>query len=758
MDPKFEANQLEIFLEMFKKGYIYRGFRPVYWSPSNKTALAEAELEYPENHKSISIFVAFPMKKKNGETKFSNLHALIWTTTPWTLVANVGVCFNQDFKYNILKKDEKHYLVSQELTNSISKKMNFEIISEIDGFELNEYICQHPFYDRESILVHGDHVTNSIGTGLVHTAPGHGHDDFYIGKKHNLPILCPVDESGKYTKDAIGFEGKFVLTEGTKSVIELLIEKGYLVHQEEYLHKYPYDWRSKKPIIIRTTQQWFSKLDELRETAIKAIENVNLFPSSARNRLESMIYSRNEWCISRQRKWGVPIPVFENIHNGEILANEETIQHVIDLVRIHGTDCWFKMSIEELLHPKYNPKDYIKGKDTLDVWFDSGSSWYSALKDRGIEPPVDIYLEGSDQFRGWFQSSLLICVATKGRAPYKTIVSHGFVLDESGRKMSKSLGNIVEPSLIVEGGKDKKKDPPYGADVLRLWISSSDFTKDILIGPNVISIQFELYSKIRNTVRFMLGNINDIKEFLPLSQLRKVDQFILFKFFKYHKLITSYYENFEFYKVNQLIRDITHVDLSSFYLDIVKDRLYSDAGLSRHACQTTLYHLLLIYTKWFAPILCHMAEDIRLHLPIPMSVPSLFLSEWPELNEFEQFSHLEGQFNKIFEIKESIQKIIEKKRVDKLIKTSLEVSIEVINPKPEIEKILKEFSSTELEEIFICSEFQIKQDDSIENVEKFEEFSIRVTNAKDHKCVRCWKYKAKEEHGVCERCNFILKV
>lgn len=757
MDPKYEANQLEIFLDMFKKGYIHRGYGPVYWSPSNKTALAEAEMEYPENHKSTSVYVGFPMKHKDGKDTYSNLNALIWTTTPWTLVSNVAVSFNQDYDYNVIKMNDKHYIISQGLTESLSKKINFEIVGEMKGKDLNNYICHHPFYDRESTLVHGEHVTNLIGTGLVHTAPGHGHEDFYLGKKHNLPVLCPVDEAGKFTKDAIGFEGQFVLKEGTESVIEVLSQKGLLILKEEFVHKYPYDWRSKEPIIIRATKQWFTKLDDLKKTTIEALKDVTLYPSNARNRLESLVVGRNEWCISRQRKWGVPIPVFENIHTGEVLATEETIQYVIEIVRVQGTDCWWKLPIEKLLHPKYNPNDYTKGKDTLDVWFDSGTSWYSALKPRGVEPPADIYLEGSDQFRGWFQSSLLTSVATRGKAPYKNIISHGFVLDESGKKMSKSLGNIIEPSFIVDGGKDKEKNPAYGADILRLWISSSDFSKDILIGPNVISLQFELYSKIRNTIRFMLGNIGDLKSLLPLNQLRKVDQYILYKFMKHHKTMTSHYENYEFYKINILLRDITYVDLSAFYLDISKDRLYSDGGNLRHASQTTLYHLLLIYTKWFAPILCHMAEDIYRHLPIPLNVQSIFLDKWPELTEYEQFSHLKDPFEKFFEIKENAQKKIQKLTNEKLIKTSGEVYIEVINPNEQVSNYLNQFTQVELEEIFNCSGFFIKYENQADQ-EDFDGYSIKISTSKDYKCIRCWKFKAKQDHGLCSRCQTILNV
>eukprot|EP01080_Neovahlkampfia_damariscottae_P002005 gene2005-1512_t len=764
MKPEYEASQLKIFLEMYKKGLIYKGFRPVYWSPSNQTALAEAELEYPENHISKSIFVSFKMRTKENQKiendftkKYKNIGCLIWTTTPWTIVSNQAVCFNENFDYSIIRWNDEHFIVASDLLKEVSRHLqNHEVLENFKGNLLSQYTCDHPLYERESVLVHGDHVTTLAGTGLVHTAPGHGMEDFLIGKKHNLEPICPVDNFGRFTNQVPEFEGLSVLTEGTEAVMKILEEKNKIIAKEDYNHKYPYDWRSKKPVIIRSTSQWFATVEKLKEDALKSIENINIYPPSGRNRLQSFIEKRNEWCISRQRNWGVPIPVFYNKANGDVLATTESIEHIISLVREHGTNCWWELSTEELLAPKYrnDGNEYERGTDTLDVWFDSGSSWYSVLKERGIKLPADVYLEGSDQHRGWFQSSLLTSVALTNKSPYTNLITHGFVLDENGRKMSKSLGNMILPSSIVHGGKDRQKNPAYGADVLRLWIASADYTKDILIGPNVISIQFDLYKKIRNTTKFMLGNLSNFskEDFVPYNELRKVDQYILHQMMKYAEKTTRYYDEFEFYKVHQLIRDIVHVDLSSFYLDVIKDRLYAEPIVSqgRKSSITTIFYILDIFVKSFAPILCHLAEDVYQNHPLKEQT-SFFETGWMHLKEeWKLNEEMETAWVEILNLKHEVNKLIEKERTEKKIGSSFATNVEIEIFDKEKMKFLELFTNEDLEEIFSVSKVTITKNDSD------LEYSVKLIEPTDYKCVRCWKFTSKVEHQVCERCHAVL--
>jgi isoleucyl-tRNA synthetase len=759
MSPKYESKQLEVFAKMLKDGIIYRGYRPVYWSPSNQTALAEAELEYPENHTSKSIYLAFPMRSKSGHKELSleNLHALIWTTTPWTIVANSGVCFNKALTYNIVAIGDKNLVVAADLVTAISSKIPLEIKHTFSGSILENYTCSHPLYDRASPLIHGDHVTNAQGTGLVHTAPGHGMEDFIVGKVHNLPVLCPVDDFGNFTNDVPEFKGQFVLKQGNESVISALEQTGRLILVENYNHKYPYDWRSKQPIIIRTTQQWFARLDELKEKAMHALQDVKFYPEAGRSRLESMVSKRTEWCISRQRRWGLPIPIFENARTGEILATPESIAHVASLVKQHGSNCWWSLPTSELLAPQYrnDGNEWIRGKDTLDVWFDSGSSWYSALNN--VDLPVDLYLEGSDQHRGWFQSSLLTSVAMNDKAPYKSLVTHGFLLDENGRKMSKSLGNVIDPSFFIEGGKDKIKDPAYGADVMRLWIVSSDYSKDILVGRNVMAIQFEFFKKIRNTARFMLGNLNGFQKdsMVDYTEMRKIDQFILSKVSRISQDIKKCYEQYDFAMVYQKIRDLVFVDFSAFYFDILKDRLYSEAPNSvlKRSAQTTLYYLLDIFTKLFAPILPHTAEDVYQNYPFKTSERSIFMTGWCPLDPRWISPDLEVSINKVIELRDSINKLIEHVREDKLCASSLEVRVEIITQ--------QDFglSKEELEEIFMVSNVDVLKSGSSQGTytKQFDkDLIINVFQAERKKCVRCWKFTSEKEHTLCARCESVL--
>ena len=520
LKPEYEAAQIGVFGKMALKGYIYRGFKPVYWSPSSQTALAEAELEYPEGHTSRSIYVTFDVKSLSETAQpllseyLPTLKVAIWTTTPWTIPGNLAVSLNPDLTYAVVKSGDDYLIVAEDLIEQLTETLesSFKVITTLPGKALEHSTYQHPLFERQGPLVLGDYVTTESGTGLVHTAPGHGQEDYQVGQQYGLDLLSPVDGEGTFTKDAGPFAGLNVLNGGNDAVIEALQSAGALLKEESYAHKYPYDWRTKKPVILRATEQWFASVDGFREAVLDAIATVNWIPAQGQNRITSMVSERSDWCISRQRNWGVPIPVFYNDATGEPLLNEETIKHVQAIVAEKGSDAWWELDNDELLPEPYRSdgNTYRKGTDTMDVWFDSGSSWAAVCDQREpLKYPAEMYLEGSDQHRGWFQSSILTSVATNGHAPYKTVLTHGFVLDEQGRKMSKSIGNVVDPAIVISGGKNQKQDPPYGADVLRLWVSSVDYASDVPLGKNILKQMADVYRKIRNTSRFLLGNLHD---------------------------------------------------------------------------------------------------------------------------------------------------------------------------------------------------------------------------------------------------------
>ena len=550
LKPEYEAAQIGVFGEMFLKGYIYRGLKPVHWSPSSKTALAEAELEYPEGHVSRSIYAAFPVQKVGSGLKGSldgflpELGVAVWTTTPWTIPGNLAVAVNGALEYAVVevsrrdaeaRRECKYLIVAAELVDRLAAVLGVELTVKVrfPGQDLEHTTYRHPLFDRESpVVIGGDYITTESGTGLVHTAPGHGQEDYIVGQRYGLPILAPVDDSGNFTDEAGKFSGLNVLGEGNQAIIDALNEAGSLLKEEAYPHKYPYDWRTKKPTIFRATEQWFASVAGFREEALKAISSVRWIPAQGENRITPMIAERSDWCISRQRSWGVPIPVFYDEATGEVLLNADTINHVQAIIAEKGSDAWWELSVEELLPETYrnNGKSYRRGTDTMDVWFDSGSSWAAVAKQRPeLCYPVDMYLEGSDQHRGWFQSSLLTSVAVNGVAPYKTVLTHGFVLDENGRKMSKSVGNVVDPQLMIQGGTNQKQQPAYGADVLRLWVSSVDYSGDVRLGGNIIKQLADVRNKIRNTARFLLGSFccrlrrDPFRNLAPANRIRGVD-------------------------------------------------------------------------------------------------------------------------------------------------------------------------------------------------------------------------------------------
>ena len=573
LTPEYEAAQIDVFGQMYLKGYIYRGLKSVHWSPTSQTALAEAELEYPEGHTSPSIYAAFPMVSAakavaHLEPYVQDLGVAIWTTTPWTIPANLGVAVNPDLTYAVVEvasgQPFKYLIIAKDLKERMAQVLGTELSvqAEMKGADLEHSTYRHPLFDRESpILIGGDYVTTESGTGLVHTAPGHGEEDFRVGQRYGLPVLCPVDERGDMTAEAGPFEGLNVLKDANSAVIEALDKAGSLLKQEPYVHKYPYDWRTKKPTIYRATEQWFASVEGFRDQALKAIKAVEWIPATGENRITAMVADRSDWCISRQRTWGMPIPVFYDEETGEPLINEETLAHIKGIFAEKGSDAWWELSEQELLPESYrtNGKTYRKGTDTMDVWFDSGSSWAAVAKQRDeLHYPVEMYLEGSDQHRGWFQSSLLTSVAVNGHAPYKTVLTHGFTLDEQGRKMSKSMGNVVDPSVVIEGGKNQKQDPPYGADVLRLWVSSVDYSSDVPLGKNILKQMADVYRKIRNTARFLLGNLHDfdpVKDAVPYGQLPELDRYMLHRMTEVFAEIDDAFKSYQFFRFFQTVQN-----------------------------------------------------------------------------------------------------------------------------------------------------------------------------------------------------------
>ncbi|MEB3277926.1 MAG: isoleucine--tRNA ligase [Lyngbya sp.] len=796
LNPEYEAAQIGVFAQMVLKGYIYRGLKPVHWSPSSKTALAEAELEYPDGHISRSLFAAFPITSlaesvKSELTPFlPDLGVAIWTTTPWTIPGNLAVSLNPELTYAVVETDKKaehplpfkYLLVAAELVERLSATFgnNLTVKATVKGKDLEHSTYKHPLFDRESpVVIGGDYVTTESGTGLVHTAPGHGQEDFIVGQRYGLPVLCPVDADGNFTEEAGEFAGLNVLQDANEAVIKALEKAGSLIKEEPYQHKYPYDWRTKKPTIFRATEQWFASVEGFREEAVKAIQNVRWIPAQGENRITPMVAERSDWCISRQRSWGVPIPVFYNEETGEHLMNEETLSHVQKIIAENGSDAWWEMSVEELLPEKYR-KDaakYRKGTDTMDVWFDSGSSWAAVAKQRELGYPVDMYLEGSDQHRGWFNSSLLTSVANCGQAPYKTVLTHGFVLDEKGHKMSKSLGNVVDPAVVIEGGKNQQKDPPYGADILRLWVSSVDYSADVPLGANILKQMADIYRKIRNTARFLIGNLHDFdpeKDAVAYEDLPDLDKYMLHRITEVFSEIKDAFDQFQFFRFFQTVQNFCVVDLSNFYLDIAKDRLYISAenAFRRRSCQTVLAVALENLAKAIAPVLCHMAEDIWQNLPYSTPYLSVFESGWVKLEDNWKQPQLAKFWQKLREIRAKVNQVMEKARKEKMIGSSLEAKVLLYVADENLREQLDEMnpSTAELKQhngvdqlryLFICSQVELLQNPNklkgLEYSDESEDLGIGIVKAEGEKCDRCWNYsvhvgESTEDPTICERC------
>lgn len=665
--PEYEAEQIKVFGEMAKKGYIYKGKKPVYWSPSSESALAEAEIEY-QDKTSASIFVAFKVTDGKGVLD-EGTNIVIWTTTPWTIPANMGITVNPDLDYVVIESAGEKYVVAEALLPSLREKLGFEdatVVKTVRGSELDRVVTKHPFYDRDSLVMNGEHATAEAGTGAVHTAPGHGEDDFLIGKKYDLEILAPLDDRGVFTEEAPGFEGVFYDT-ANKMVTEKLEEVGALLKMEFITHSYPHDWRTKKPVIFRATAQWFASIDAFRDDLLAAVKGVNWTPAWGETRLFNMVRDRGDWVISRQRAWGVPLPIFY-AENGEAIITDETINHISELFREHGSNVWFERDVKDLLpagftHPGSPNGEFTKETDIMDVWFDSGSSHQAVLNARPeLSRPADLYMEGSDQYRGWFNSSLTTAVAITGEAPYRNVLSHGFALDGEGRKMSKSLGNTLLPGKVIK---------QLGADIVRLWVASVDYQADVRVSDEILKQVSEVYRKIRNTMRFLLGNINDFNpttNTVSYENLREVDKYMLIKLNDLVKNVKDSYEAFEFSTIYHQINNFCTVELSQFYMDFAKDVVYIEAADShdRRAMQTVFYEAVVTLTKLLAPILPHTTEEVWNSL-IGEGAESIHLQDLPDVKVLADSEEITAKWDTFMQIRDNVQKALEFARNEKLL-------------------------------------------------------------------------------------------
>ena len=772
INPEFEAEQVRVFGEMYKKGYIEKGLKPVYWCASCETALAEAEVEYAD-HTSTSIYVRFKFDdegvnkiKQLVDLPNDNVYAVIWTTTPWTIPSNMAISMHPRFDYTFFTYNNEVYVIAQGLLASFLEGVNWEekdinVLGTVKGADLELLNTKHPLYNRKSPIILGEHVTLDAGTGSVHTAPGHGLEDYEVGCRYNIEVFSPLDSKGVWTeilgdKDLEGVP----YYKGNKIVIDKLQTCGALLAAADINHSYPHCWRCKNPVIYRATPQWFVKVDKFRDEALEAIKGVKWIPASGEARISNMVAGRTDWCISRQRAWGVPIPVFYCEECGEAVVTDETIENVAKMFEKESSDAWVKHSAEELLPngfvcPKCGKKHFRKEKDIMDVWFDSGVTWRAVVEKRFDElghTPVDMYLEGSDQHRGWFQSSLLTSIATQGKAPYKTVLTHGFVFGEDGRKMSKSLGNYIRPDDIIKN---------YGADILRLWAASVDYRNDTKIGDNIIKQLAEIFKKTRNTARFLLGNIFDFDpkvDYVKYEDLKPIDKFALHKLNKMVEEVTVSFENYEFYKYFQCLQNFAAVDLSSFYLDIVKDRLYTAGkkSVSRRACQTVLYETLQALVRVLTPVMPHQAEDIWQNTPENQrgGLESILLADWVEVKPEWNNPQLEADFERILKTREVVTRAIEPLRAEKKVGSSLEVAVYVKSPD---EAILKA-NLADLADIFITSQAYVSADAPAEVLNEYTEdgITVWVTKAEGEKCERCWKYRKLGEHSgfetICSDC------
>ncbi|MFJ5771324.1 isoleucine--tRNA ligase [Psychrobacillus sp. NPDC093180] len=758
LKPEFEARQIEVFGRMAEKGYIYKGLKPVYWSPSSESALAEAEIEY-QDKKSPSIYVSFEVKDAKGVVP-ADAKFIIWTTTPWTIPANLGISVHPEFTYAVVQVADNKFIVAKDLLASLAETLEweaYEVLQEVKGADLEYVVAKHPIYDRDSLVMIGEHVTADAGTGCVHTAPGHGEDDYLVGKQYGLDILSPVDNRGCYTDEAPGFEGLFY-DDANKVITEKLKELGRLEKLTFFKHSYPHDWRTKKPVIYRATPQWFASIDAFRDELLQAVRETAFTPAWGETRLYNMIRDRGDWVISRQRAWGVPIPIFY-AENGDPIITPETIANVSKLFREHGSNIWFQKEAKELLpegftHPSSPNGHFTKENDIMDVWFDSGSSHQGVLVERGMKYPADLYLEGSDQYRGWFNSSLITSVAINGYAPYKGLLSHGFVLDGEGRKMSKSVGNVILPSKVMN---------QYGADILRLWVASVDYTGDVRISMDMLKQVSEVYRKIRNTFRFLHGNVADFnpaKDRVAYENLREMDQYVFMRLQEVLKTARAAYDRYDFAAVYHAVNNFVAGELSSFYLDVAKDvvYIYGADHPDRRAMQTVMYDTLLTLLKVMTPILPHTTDELWAYLEHETE-ESIQLTDMTDAVQYPNFESLASKWTKIMDLRDDVLKALEEARNAKTIGKSLEAKV-TLYVKDEYTSLF-ETDTIDFAQLFIVSQFELVEA-AAENSLVLEHASVLVEKADGEKCERCWTISetvgTNEKHAtLCARCADVVE-
>ena len=774
-DPKMEARQIGVFGDMYKKGYIYKGLKPVYWCTDCETALAEAEIEY-KDVTGTSIYVKFPVRDAKGKFDENNTFLVIWTTTPWTLPGNLAITIGEDFDYSIIEvqKSEntnfvgtnnvERYIIATELVEKVMGLVgikDYKEIAKFKGKDLEGILCKHPFLDRDSVVIMGSEDTVDVqlteGTGAVHTAPGYGKEDYLAGLKNGLNIVVTVDEKGHQTEGAGPFAGMFY-AKSNKEITKWLDENGYLLKAVDISHSYPHCWRCKKPVIYRATNQWFASVDGFRQAALDEIKKVNWIPEWGEERISSMIRERNDWCISRQRTWGVPLPIFYCEKCKEPYVTEESIKKIQDIFREKGSNAWYDMDEKDLMPDgakcsKCGCDHFKKETDIMDVWFDSGSTHQSVLVERGIKYPADLYLEGNDQYRGWFQSSLLTSVAINGIAPYKEVLTHGFVTDGQGRKMSKSLGNGVAPSDVAD---------KYGADILRLWALSSDFTSEVSLSDDILKQISEVYRKMRNTARYILGNTSDYDPENPVKyeDLQEIDKWALARL---NKLVRDTIKNYDRYNFSNCYHDINQfcvIDMSNFYLDIIKDRLYTlkKDSIERRAAQTTMYIILDSLVKILAPMISFTAEEIWKAMKHTKNeeVESVMLTDFPEPNAQYDNAELMEKWDRIIKLKDIVAKELENARANKTIGHSLNAKVTIYAEDSQYNFIKENLEL--LQTVFIVSKLEVK-----ENARKDEvKLGVKVEQAPGQKCERCWMYSEtvgedKENPTICHRCSENIK-
>ncbi|XP_071327199.1 isoleucine--tRNA ligase, mitochondrial isoform X4 [Trachinotus anak] len=792
-DGAYEAAQLKVFQEMHSKGLIYQDYKPIFWSPSSRTALAEAELEYNPEHVSRAIYATFPLttlpQKIASEKGLESVSVLVWTTQPWTIPANQAICYMPNAQYSVVKRADTSQLllVAMERVASMAALLGTELesVGTFTGSQLEGGMCKHPTIpDKEVPLLPANHVTMAKGTGLVHTAPAHGMDDYSVASQFKLSVECIVDEDGKFTEPAgPELHNLSVMREGTDKVISMLKECGALVKEEQCVHSYPYDWRTKQPVIIRPSKQWFINTASLKDKAKEALQKVRVLPESAKGSLLAMLDRRTYWCISRQRSWGVPIPVFYHKDTGEALVNKHTVSHIAQLFKEKGSDCWWELPIETLLPPEVLKKskagpvtDYVRGEDVLDIWFDSGASWAAVLEES--DPRADAYVEGKDQIGGWFQSSLLTSVAVRNKAPYKSLVVHGFAVSEKGEKMSKSLGNVVDPDTVINGGKDPDM-PAYGADALRWWVAESNIFSEVQIGPTALNSARDSISKLRNTLKFLLGNLHGFDprtQAVDSKEMHYIDQYMLHLLREYSMKVTDAYSEFDAGRVIRVLQAFITRDLSSFYFSIIKDRLYCDPedSLGRRSCQTVLEEVLDGVTRSIAPILPHLAEEVYLHAPGHDKGETLFKSGWIKSSSVWRRPGLEEVVEGACAIRDSFLSSIPGKNAAKY---DLTIAIEPGLLFELMESLQEEPTSTssQLVELMMAARVNLTSElprdlpaDALLNhgtflinleggvIREDSAYDIAVVPTSAARCPRCRRYTAESADCLCPRCQTVV--